>query len=369
MRITFFTVAFAFVCCANYNSQPTQASDVAPPAKEVVDATKGGPKIETGKEVYDFGTLRQGEVKSVSHTFTFKNVGTEDLLIKKVRPSCGCTSAVASATQLAPDVEGTLTAVLNPKGKFGKTSISVRVETNDPGKPQQIFRIQGNVLSPWRVLPAIVDMREIAKGETKSKQTFVQSQYYEGDKINRITGLKTSDPVVTAVTEEFEAPQTPQKGREYLEYRRPVRVTVTAGEKVGPQAAKLYIATDDPKKPTHTVNVRWTVEGDLEVSKKRIAVRRFGDKSVKATLTISSRSGIPFEILSVEINKRRGEDDALAMALEDPVTPTLKTYKIEISPNVSVGEKMSVHLGDIVFKTDHPEQQVVKIPYTATAKK
>ena len=368
MKSIFLLVAYVFICSVISTLPPGQASDVVPATKEVVATPQVGPKIEVIEDVYNFGTLRQDEVKSVSHTFTFKSAGTADLVLTQIRPSCGCTSAVSSATQFAPGTEGTLTAVLNPKGKFGKTSISVRVATNDPANQQKVFRIEGNVLSPWRILPAIVDLREIGKGETSEKTTYVQSQYCPGDKIYRITGLKTSDPSVTAVTEEFPIPTTPDSGRQYLEYRRPVRISVTAGQKVGPQNATLFIATDDPKTPTHTINVRWIVEGDIAISKKRIGVRKFGDKSVSASLNISSRSGIPFEVLSVETIKRRGDDDALSISLQEPVSPTMKTYKIEVSEKIAAEEKMSVHLGDIIIKTNHPEKQVITIPYTATAK-
>jgi Protein of unknown function (DUF1573) len=43
------------------------------------------PSIQFGNEVYDLGTVKQGE--KVEHVFEFENTGTEDLLITRVHAS------------------------------------------------------------------------------------------------------------------------------------------------------------------------------------------------------------------------------------------------------------------------------------------
>ncbi len=44
-----------------------------------------GPIIQFDEETYDFGQVSQGEIPE--HIFTFKNVGDEELVIKKITTS------------------------------------------------------------------------------------------------------------------------------------------------------------------------------------------------------------------------------------------------------------------------------------------
>ena len=48
-------------------------------------------RVEWIKKTWDFGNITQGE--TVTHTFYFKNTGTQNLLIKNVETGCGCTTA------------------------------------------------------------------------------------------------------------------------------------------------------------------------------------------------------------------------------------------------------------------------------------
>jgi len=214
----------AFPCLAA-DQDPAASREPSAPAKDT------SPKLQVEDPVYDFGVIRAGEVDTVTHIFKFKNVGTGNLLITKIKPSCGCTSAVASATDIAPGGEATLSAALKPKGKFGETSVTVRVDSNDPTNPSQIFRIKGTVLSPWRVIPMLLDLGDIGKGESKEKIARVTSQYFKSDTVHKITALRSANPAVVATTQEFKLPPSSQPGRKYIDVRRPVNVRVTGGGK------------------------------------------------------------------------------------------------------------------------------------------
>src|ERR1044072_5288197 len=59
------------------------------PGGEQAKAT--APNIQFAETLYNFGTVKSGEV--VSHDFVFTNLGATTLEITDVRPSCGCTTA------------------------------------------------------------------------------------------------------------------------------------------------------------------------------------------------------------------------------------------------------------------------------------
>jgi hypothetical protein len=107
------------------------------------------PKIQFDQTTYDFGMIRE-EGGKVTARFNFTNVGTEDLILKSVRPGCGCTAANYTKTAIAPGERGFIDATYNPSGRPGSFNKNIKVTTNEPEMdvekptPHLIF-IKGNV--------------------------------------------------------------------------------------------------------------------------------------------------------------------------------------------------------------------------------
>lgn len=79
------------------------------------------------KQSHDFGTIDQGE--PVSATFEFVNNGTDPIIIKRVKGSCGCTATDYDREPIMPNGKSIIKATYNAsaKGSFTKT---VSVYTN-----------------------------------------------------------------------------------------------------------------------------------------------------------------------------------------------------------------------------------------------
>lgn len=107
------------------------------------------PKIQFDKTTYDFGQIHE-EGGKVTARFNFTNVGNEDLVLKSVRPGCGCTAANYTKTAVAPGQSGFIDATYNPSGRPGSFNKNIKVTTNEPDMevdkptPHMIF-IKGNV--------------------------------------------------------------------------------------------------------------------------------------------------------------------------------------------------------------------------------
>lgn len=320
-------------------------------------------RLEALDPVYDFGFVRSSEVKAVSHTFVIRNAGEETLVISKVRPSCGCTSATASANQIAPGATATVTATLNPKGKSGNQTITVRVNSNDPTNSSQVLRMSGTILSTWRIIPILLDMGAMGKLQSVTKEITVTSQYLKEDHQFRITGIKTGSPNVRAVTAEAPNQGGGASSRLFLEVKQLIKVSVTSGETEGNQTQNIVIATDDPKNPTHTVTVRWMVEKDLACNPKKVVVSETRGKKVTKDITFSSHTNQPFDITSIEIKGDKGGED-VEVTLKPEATPDRKVYTI--SPKVITQAARETRNGKILFKTSSPEQPELIIPYTVS---
>ncbi len=344
------------------------------PEMKITDGGKAAPppparskaRLEALEPNYNFGCIHSDNIKTISHTFVLRNTGEETLIISKVRPSCGCTSAVASANQIAPGATATVTATLNPKGKYGNQTITVRINSNDPDNASQVLRMSGTILSAWRILPLQLDMGGMGKVQSITKEIKVTSQYLKEEPQFRITAIKTESPNIRAATIETPAPKTGPPNPSIVEVQRTVRVSLTSGSTEGDQSQHIYIATDDPKNPTHTVTVRWSVEKDLACQPKRFMVSELRGRKNSRDITLSSHSGAAFDVTSIEIQGDKGNEDIEVTLKADP-TPSRKVYTI--SPKIVTDAPQETRNGKIIFKTTHPEQPELVVPYTASYRK
>ena len=94
------------------------------------------------EEEYNFGTINQGEV--VSHTFKFKNTGSEPLIITDAKATCGCTIPKKPTEPIAPGETGELVVEFNSAGKSGAQTKQVTVTANT-NPPQSFIRIVSDV--------------------------------------------------------------------------------------------------------------------------------------------------------------------------------------------------------------------------------
>lgn len=97
-------------------------------------------------KTHDFGDMKQGEKKE--HTFSLTNTGKTDLLIRRVRSSCGCTAVAPSKKVIAPGETAPVKVTFDSRGKRGRQSKSITVITNDPKTPTTTLRISSNVITP-----------------------------------------------------------------------------------------------------------------------------------------------------------------------------------------------------------------------------
>lgn len=115
---------------------------------ETVSKPVPGPRLAVSdlnlNYTYDFGPMKMTERRS--HTFTAKNVGTEDLVISRIYTGCGCTATTVgdqtippdgilpTPLTLAPNEEITFSVEYDARaeGRAGATSKYIQIFSNDP---------------------------------------------------------------------------------------------------------------------------------------------------------------------------------------------------------------------------------------------
>jgi Protein of unknown function (DUF1573) len=129
--IKYFVYAFALLvmaACGTDNRQVTADLLNFPPV-EGSETTENVPVISFDSAICHFGIIAIGE--RYTHTFRFKNTGSEPLIISQVTPNCGCTTPKDWPHEpILPGESGQITVEFNSKGFPGKIEKSISVLTN-----------------------------------------------------------------------------------------------------------------------------------------------------------------------------------------------------------------------------------------------
>jgi hypothetical protein len=100
--------------------------------------------VNFAETTFDFGDVDEGEM--VTHVYKFTNTGSEPLVIKDAKGSCGCTVPKWPKTPIPAGESADIQVEFNSKGKAGKQSKRVTITANtDPA--QSFLTISGNVIA------------------------------------------------------------------------------------------------------------------------------------------------------------------------------------------------------------------------------
>ncbi len=108
-------------------------------AEELANA----PHAEFTSTEFDFGTITQGE--RVTNKYEFTNTGKTDLIIRKIKTSCGCTATNQEKDVIKPGEKSNIEVTFNSSGKHGKQRKTITVITNSPKNTTTRLTISGVV--------------------------------------------------------------------------------------------------------------------------------------------------------------------------------------------------------------------------------
>ena len=102
------------------------------------------PELIFGETTFDFGTIREND-GTVSHTFTFQNVGSRPVVIVSATTTCGCTVPTFSRKPVMPSQTGSVEVTFDPADRPGRFDKRVSVTISDRSEPLHLY-ISGNVI-------------------------------------------------------------------------------------------------------------------------------------------------------------------------------------------------------------------------------
>lgn len=113
-------------------------------SKMTPEQRANAPKASFNTKEFNFNTCNEGEVKDFD--FVLTNDGKSDLIIRKVKASCGCTAVTPAETVIKPGKSTIIKTSFNSLGKPGKQNKTITVITNDPNNANVTLRVTGEVL-------------------------------------------------------------------------------------------------------------------------------------------------------------------------------------------------------------------------------
>ena len=133
-------IIISLVCFGMCFHVQAQSKDAKAAATKTV-YTGTGAEIEFSKKVVDFGTLKVGDVKVV--TITYTNIGKKPLILDDVISSCDCTEVEWSKAPVMPGKTGTIKATYTAKN-VGLISKRITVLSN-ANTDRVILQLKGEV--------------------------------------------------------------------------------------------------------------------------------------------------------------------------------------------------------------------------------
>ena len=96
-------------------------------------------KASFDKKGYQFNDVVEGDTLKFNYYFT--NTGSQDLVLKKVKPTCGCTGVVFPREAIAPGSRDSIQVVFVTNDRVGYNAKGVNVESNG-GPVSLVFEAQ-----------------------------------------------------------------------------------------------------------------------------------------------------------------------------------------------------------------------------------
>lgn len=252
---------------------------------------------EQGK---DFGSVPRGPM--LSHPFRVTNKTKDTVHIANVRVSCGCVSASALKTELAPGESTAIMAQMDTTRFYGHKAVTVFVQFDRPDWQEVALTVQANSRDDMAITPDTMAFGRIKRGKGATASVTV-------------TFMRNGQLQILEVRSEsnYVQPSAKETRRTDYEVAYQLSAKVRPDLPVGKWFTDLWLKTNHPAatqirvpvtvevEPPLSVSPSSTSFGDVktgEVSEKKLIVR--GETPFKITGVKGADSGLVIEELSKE---------------------------------------------------------------------
>ncbi len=314
--------------------------------------SQGQPKIDIPETRHDFG--RVFERKQYIHDFVVYNRGDADLIIKNVRPGCGCT--VTNYDELIPPgKQGKIEFVLDGEKVHDQFNKNATVSSNDPVHPTMTIAVEGEEIPYLNVEPEGTVYLHGRYGEHVERALTISSNEKDLDfKILNVTS-NIDDKITYKVV-----PSSTPGTYDVTIYKNPELPTlITYGN--------VYVHTTSKESPTTPIQVHIITKGNITVTPAQV---NFGP--VKFAAGAGAGEAVTRAVI---LSKSSGEFSVKDVVLSNPnftasVEPVAdgKQYRVQVTfkPPVKTQVTQS-ETSEMIIHTNDAEEPAIRVQVAARA--
>lgn len=247
---------------------------------------------------HDFGTVARGA--KAAFAFEIENIYEEDVHIKSVRSSCGCTTPTITKQSLKTWDKSQVVAVYNTRSFLGKKSATLTVVIDQPFYAEVRLMVKGFIRGDVVFEPGVVAFRETDLGNATQQQIRVT---YAGRSDWEIEDVRCANQNL-----EVEFLDTKRSDNRTI-YDMLVRLKESAP--VGYLNDSLMIITNDSRQRKIPLPVEGRVLSPLAVSPTSLFLGVL-EPGETVTKKIVLRAKRPFRVIGIEC-----EDDCFNFTADD----------------------------------------------------
>ncbi len=343
---------------------------LVPPTAAAQDSSKphatGTPRASVDNPIFDAGIVFE-DTTTITHTFTLKNTGAADLVIKDIKTDCSCTSVANDKKTVAPGLSVPLKINFHVKGRFGKLAErKTAVTTNDPRNPLTVLTIRAErrrefTLDPPAALLGLVPM-------ATEKILLVRVTPGAADKKLDIGKADTSSPFLEVSSIEPNIPAR-KNTTHYL-----LKLHLSPKAPAGFFEQTVRIPCLGTARKTLEIPVRAEIQGPIRMSLFAVQFGIVTDRAKQRTKSIHLASDKPFDILNVTCDRPwlkvlQEETDERSSYLKVTITPSdapKGSLKATLTVQTSMPEMSTIRIPVFAFKhsplPQSPEQRLPRVP-------
>ncbi len=324
--------------------------------------TTKGPAIRFEPYVIDFGRVFQTD--PVEKLVKVKNTGSAELVVGRVRGTCGCTGAIASSglklssgLRIPPGEEGSIKLSLVTAGRDGDQDSKFYVESNAVNAPLAQLHMVGRILrGQWSLYPSSLNYGSLRAGENATRQ--VQVSDPDGGKVE-ISEVKTEPDIIKCVLRQDSSTNPSQ---------RTLDVTVSEGTFKDSLNGKIILKTNHAKRPVIEIPV--SASSGTPVSLPRPTATPTASSPVGPPIldvfmppTTKGKASVQTVIIKPEtdedfdITKANSPLKFLTAQIEPKKEPGVNRVTVTITSDAPVGTIS----GDIKLTTTDPKQPLIRL--------
>lgn len=382
-------LALAAAACSGSEERPSfrreTPAEPAPEEAALEEPTRDA-WIEADRQDEDFGDVYANAVRET--TFDLVAAGSEDLVLKELKRSCGCTEgelyvlgAEGERTPYevdrpyAPGTRFVLVAKLNTKGKQGQQDQKVHVWIDGHPLPTD-FSLHANIVTFLELDPPQLEIEGASTLRGGQGRLAVQSRNGERFRVDVRREVLPQELVV-----ELEPVDPDDEGRAA---RWDMSFRILPGVPKGPFKRKLILVTDALNEEAEALPggedavhmgeiwIRTELEGVFDVRPERLNLGRLTPGKTSAQKVVLRSRDPDFQMRDLvvglfETTRDRRLDHEDAFEVEAHPIDEGTAWEVELRvKDYPVAGNFSGLLG---IRTDHPYEQEIAIPFIGTASK